>query len=68
MAMDNRGWYRDWVRKKTGYVERSAFRLPASESEFKRPFKLHPVWVGLAWVGAVFVAWAILKIARFIVM
>ena len=34
MAADNRDWYRDWWRKRTGYVERSAFRV--SEGERKR--------------------------------
>lgn len=27
MAADNRDWYRDWWRKKTGYVERAGFRM-----------------------------------------
>ena len=27
MASDNRDWYRDWWRKRTGYVERAAFRI-----------------------------------------
>lgn len=34
MAADQRDWYRDWWRKKTGYVERASFRV--SESEFQR--------------------------------
>jgi hypothetical protein len=34
MAGDNRDWYRDWWKKKTGYVERAAFRM--SEGERKR--------------------------------
>ncbi len=34
MASDNRDWYRDWWRKKTGYVERAGFRV--SEAEFQR--------------------------------
>jgi|GEM_PF-3225184 len=34
MASDNRDWYRDWWRKKTGYVERASFRV--SEGERKR--------------------------------
>lgn len=33
MAGDQRGWYRDWWRRKTGYVERARFRL--SEAEVK---------------------------------
>jgi hypothetical protein len=31
MASDNRDWYRDWWRKKTGYVERAKFRQGAHE-------------------------------------
>lgn len=34
MAADNRDWYRDWWRKKTGYVERASFRV--SDAEFGR--------------------------------
>lgn len=33
MASDNRDWYRDWWRKKTGYVERSTFRRSHAENE-----------------------------------
>jgi hypothetical protein len=28
MGSDNRDWHREWWAKKTGYVERAAFRLP----------------------------------------
>ena len=34
MASDNRDWYRDWWRKKTGYVERASFRI--SEADHQR--------------------------------
>lgn len=34
MSGDNRDWYRDWWRSKTGYVERSSFRI--SEGDRKR--------------------------------
>ncbi len=37
MAADNRDWYRDWWRKKTGYVERAGFRV----SEADRQRQLH---------------------------
>lgn len=33
MAADNRDWYRDWWRKKTGYVERAAFRVSEKDRE-----------------------------------
>lgn len=29
MAMDGRDWYRDLVRRRTGYVERADFRISA---------------------------------------
>lgn len=31
MAIDTRDWYRDWWRKKTGYVERAQFRMGVAE-------------------------------------
>lgn len=31
MGSDNRDWYRDWWRKKTGYVERASFRMGERE-------------------------------------
>lgn len=34
MAGDQRDWYRDWWRRKTGYVERASFRV--GEGERKR--------------------------------
>lgn len=36
MAIDNRDWYRNLLRKKTGYVERSTFRRPATDDEVIR--------------------------------
>lgn len=36
MAADNRDWYRDWWRKKTGYVERADFRIPERQRQRKR--------------------------------
>ena len=37
MAMDNRDWYRDLWRKKTGYVERSDFRSPVNQPPVQPP-------------------------------
>ena len=37
MAMDNRDWYRDLWRKKTGYVERSDFRSPVHQPPSSEP-------------------------------
>jgi len=34
VAGDQRDWYRDWWRRKTGYVERASFRV--GEGERKR--------------------------------
>ena len=31
MSTENRDWYRDWWRKKTGYVERAGFRMSEAE-------------------------------------
>lgn len=31
MGSHNRDWYRDWWARRTGYVERSAFRLGEGE-------------------------------------
>lgn len=31
MGLDNRDWYRDWWRKKTGYAERASFRISEGE-------------------------------------
>ena len=31
MGMDNRDWYRDFWRKKTGYTERADFRISAGQ-------------------------------------
>ena len=33
MASDNRDWYRDWWRKKTGYVERAGFRVSEADRQ-----------------------------------
>ncbi len=36
MASDDRDWHRDWWRRKTGYVERSLFRMSAAEVVLQR--------------------------------
>ena len=46
MASDQRDWYRDWWRKKTGYVETASFRRPAREVDRERELRWvnwHPV-------------------------
>lgn len=62
MGSDNRDWYRDWWRKRTGYVERSSFR--SSEGERRR--SAHSAawrknWIVLAVVVCVLVALVLLK-------
>lgn len=39
MGSDNRDWYRDWWRRKTGYVERADFRRPAREVDRERELR-----------------------------
>jgi len=36
MASDDRDWHKDWWRRKTGYVERGAFRMSAMEAVLQR--------------------------------
>ena len=36
MTIDTRDWYRNLLRKKTNYVERSTFRRPATDDEIIR--------------------------------
>ncbi|RCW65108.1 hypothetical protein DES41_11332 [Pseudorhodoferax soli] len=36
MGADNRDWYREWWRRRTGYVERASFRLGADELARRR--------------------------------
>jgi len=33
MSADNRDWYRDWWRKKTGYTEKAAFRMSETQRQ-----------------------------------
>ena len=43
MAMDNRDYYRDRLRKKSGYVEKASFRVPVSELKARQKPKPVPV-------------------------
>ena len=36
MTIDTRDWYKNLIRKKTNYVERSTFRRPATDDEVIR--------------------------------
>lgn len=52
MASDNRDWYRDWWRKKTGYVERADFRVSeADRQKAKRAREWRVVFVKLGLLG-----------------
>lgn len=39
MALDTRDYYRDKIRKKTGYVERAAFRVSEHDHERQKHAK-----------------------------
>ncbi len=59
MAVDGRDWYRDWWRKRTGYVERSAFRVSEGvrqrgvrRQEWRRIF-WRLLWLGLVLCAAI---------------
>jgi len=57
MAGDQRDWYRDWWRKRTGYVERASFRLGEGERKRERERSdWRRNWLGLLIVVAVLVA------------
>jgi len=53
MGIDNRDWYRDLLRKRTGYVERADFRVPANAPP---PFKLHIIWRVILFAALIFLA------------
>lgn len=49
MAIDNRDWYKDWLRKKTGYVERASFRMGEHEiARHKHAKAWRRNWIKLA--------------------
>lgn len=51
MAADQRDWYRDWWRKKTGYVERANFRISEGERQrnnFRRAWRRNFLVAGAA--------------------
>ena len=33
MSADNRDWYKDWWRKKTGYTEKAVFRMSETQRQ-----------------------------------
>lgn len=55
MSGDNRDWYRDWWRKRTGYVERAAFRVSEADRQhrrYRRAWRSNFIW-GAVIVSAV---------------
>ncbi len=62
MAADNRDWYRDWWRKKTGYVERAGFRISeADRQRQKRATEWRRIFIKSAIFLAAFIAFVVLK-------
>ena len=61
MASDQRSWYRDWWRRRTGYVERATFRMSEADRERERNAAL---WQRNLWglVGVLLVIWILAKI------
>lgn len=45
MASDNRDWFRDWWRKKTGYVERAGFRMSEADRLKAKPSRYDVYYV-----------------------
>ena len=57
MASDNRDWYRDWWRKKTGYVERAGSRMSeADRLKAKRVVQRRLVFIRFGTLAAIVVA------------
>lgn len=61
MGSHNRDWYRHWWAKKTGYVERSSFRLGEGD---KARIRDRSAWRRNVWL-VVLVALAIVVLALF---
>ena len=71
MGSDNRDWYRDWWRKKTGYVERAGFRRPAAEVERETALRWsnwHPVLKLLSAAGTMFAVFLVVRGLRWLLM
>jgi hypothetical protein len=58
MAGDQRDWYREWWRKRTGYVERASFRVSEADRRRERNSAL---WQRNLWgtVGVLLVIWIV---------
>lgn len=62
MASDNRDWYRDWWRKKTGYVERAGFRISeADRQRAKHASEWRAIFVKLALFVLAVVVFVVVK-------
>ena len=62
LASDNRDWYRDWWRKRTGYVERAGFRMSEGDRRrAKHAAAWRAIFVRVAVLSAVVVALIVVK-------
>ena len=62
MAMDQRDWYRDLIRKRTGYVERSTFRSEVVKSKSAKSLFLLLLFVVIfAIFGFIFVVFQVIS-------
>jgi len=59
MPADDRDWYRDFWRKRTGYVERAPFRMSAAEVGLRRRLRVRRAW-RIAMAAAIVVEIAVL--------
>lgn len=62
MASDQRDWYRDWWRKKTGYTERAHFRISFGEhqrNQYRGAWRRN--WIAVGMVAGVIATVAIAK-------
>lgn len=60
MAADNRDWYRDFWRKKTGYVERARFRMSEADYHKARRWQLIRPFAAAAIIGLI--VWVFLQV------
>lgn len=64
MGIQDRDYYRDWWRKREGYVEKAEFRLPVVPSKRLSSIPPFVCWLGrivvcVGWVTAIL--WCVLR-------
>ena len=65
MGVDSRDWYRDWLRKKTGYVERASFRVSEadrSRQKYRGAWRRNFCVLGALVVAFVAVVWLLKRV------